>query len=229
MTDYMAGKGKIEFPPVYFADADGLLAWGGDLRPETLLQAYSHGIFPWTVKPVTWWSPDPRAIFEIDNFNLSRRMERLFRKNIFSYSINQAFGEVIRGCSRPGPGREQTWISPEFISAYERMHKLGYAHSSEVWLNNELAGGLYGIAIGGFFAGESMFHNFTNASTLCLRFFLQYLKKQGFELFDSQVISAHTRRLGAIEIPRSTYLQRLKKAVLKDCRIENIKKKNSML
>jgi leucyl/phenylalanyl-tRNA--protein transferase len=212
---------KIVFPPVEFADADGLFAWGGDLRPEILLQAYSQGIFPWTVNPVTWWSPDPRAIFELKDFRLSKRMERLYRNYDFRYTINECFSKVIRGCAEPAPGREQTWITNEFVKAYEKMHALGYAHSAEVWLGEELAGGLYGIQIGGFFAGESMFHRVSNASNLCLRFFLSHLETQGFSLFDSQVITPHTRRLGAVEIPRTEYLHRLKIAIRKKCYIKN--------
>lgn len=215
---------KIKFPPAHYADSDGLLAIGGNLAPETLVQAYRSGVFPWTVHPITWWSPDPRAIFDIESFRLSRRLERLYRNGRFTFSIDQSFSEVIKGCAAPAPGREQTWISPEFIDAYQNLHELGIAHSCEVWLENQLAGGLYGVAIGGFFAAESMFHSVTNASNLCLRFFLSYLKRRGFELFDSQVITPHTRRLGAIEISRQEYLQKLAIALKKNCQIEKIKK-----
>ena len=121
------------------------------------------------------------------------------------------------GCAAPAPGRESTWISPEFIAAYTRLHKIGYAHSAEVWHGGQLAGGLYGVAIGGFFAGESMFHTVSNASTMALAFLIEHLKKQGFELFDSQVISPHTASLGAIEICRKDYLFRLSRALAKSC------------
>jgi leucyl/phenylalanyl-tRNA--protein transferase len=209
-------ESQIKFPDVEQADEDGLLAWGGNMEPETLVEAYSHGIFPWTASPVTWWSPDPRAIFEIDEFNLSKRMQRLYKSKKFEFSIDRAFAEVIRGCAEPRPGREETWISKEFITAYEKLHELGIAHSCEAWYNKSLAGGIYGVALGGFFAGESMFYRVSNASTLALKFFIDHLKKTGFELFDSQVITSHTRRLGAIEIPRRNYIKRLKKALKKD-------------
>lgn len=216
---------KIRFPPVDYADSDGLLAIGGNLEPETLLLAYSSGIFPWTVKPITWWSPDPRAVFELKDFRLSRRIERLYRNSRFMFSLDHDFSAVIRGCAAPAPGREQTWISPEFICAYEKLHELGFAHSCEIWSEDGmLIGGLYGVAIGGLFAAESMFHTASNASNLCLRFFLNYLERQGFQLFDSQVITPHTRRLGAIEIKRSEYMKRLEIALQIDCKIEKIKK-----
>ncbi|HPW60063.1 MAG TPA: leucyl/phenylalanyl-tRNA--protein transferase [Candidatus Rifleibacterium sp.] len=208
---------EVVFPEPENADDDGLLAVGGDLRPETMLKAYRSGIFPWTVKPISWWSPDPRAIFEIASFRLSTRMQRLFRSGRFSFSLDRCFTRVMEGCAAPAPGRESTWISPEFISAYTRLHKMGYAHCAEVWLGEQLVGGIYGVSIGGFFAGESMFHTVSNASTMALAFLMEHLKKQGFELFDSQVISSHTASLGAIEIRRKDYLRRLSKAIGKSC------------
>ncbi|HNS09326.1 MAG TPA: leucyl/phenylalanyl-tRNA--protein transferase [Candidatus Ozemobacteraceae bacterium] len=208
---------EIVFPDPENADDDGLLAIGGDLRPETLLKAYRSGIFPWTVRPISWWSPDPRAIFEIENFTLSTRMQRVFRSGRFTFSLDRCFTRVMEGCAAPAPGRESTWISPEFIAAYTRLHKIGYAHSAEVWHGGQLAGGVYGVAIGGFFAGESMFHTVSNASTMALAFLIEHLKKQGFELFDSQVISPHTASLGAIEICRKDYLFRLSRALAKSC------------
>lgn len=208
---------EVVFPEPENADDDGLLAVGGDLRPETMLKAYRSGIFPWTVKPISWWSPDPRAIFEIASFRLSTRMQRLFRSGRFSFSLDRCFTRVMEGCAAPAPGRESTWISPEFIAAYTRLHKMGYAHSAEVWLGEQLVGGIYGVSIGGFFAGESMFHTVSNASTMALAFLMEHLKKQGFELFDSQVISSHTASLGAIEIRRKDYLRRLSKAIGKSC------------
>jgi len=208
---------EVVFPEPENADDDGLLAVGGDLRPETMLKAYRSGIFPWTVKPISWWSPDPRAIFEIASFRLSTRMQRLFRSGRFSFSLDRCFTRVMEGCAAPAPGRESTWISPEFISAYTRLHKMGYAHCAEVWLGEQLVGGIYGVSIGGFFAGESKFHTVSNASTMALAFLMEHLKKQGFELFDSQVISSHTASLGAIEIRRKDYLRRLSKAIGKSC------------
>ncbi len=208
---------EVVFPDPENADDDGLLAVGGDLRPETLLKAYRSGIFPWTVKPISWWSPDPRAIFDIAGFRLSTRMQRLFRSGRFSFTLDRCFTRVMEECAAPAPGRESTWVSPEFITAYTRLHKMGYAHSAEVWLAGQLAGGIYGVAIGGFFAGESMFHTASNASTMALAFLMEHLKKRGFELFDSQVISPHTASLGAIEIRRKDYLRRLGTALGKSC------------
>lgn len=208
---------QITFPDPEWANEDGLLAFGGNLEPDTLLLAYSSGIFPWSVRPITWWSPDPRAVFELSRFRLSRRMARLYRSGRFSFSINRNFVEVMRGCARSAPGRETTWISQEFIDAYTRLHELGHAHSIEVYLDNRLAGGIYGVAIGGFFAGESMYSACSNASTMGLMFLIDHLRRRNFELFDSQVITPHTARLGAINIDRVQYLRRLKAAVSKDC------------
>lgn len=208
---------EIIFPDPSLADKDGLLAFGGDLEPDTLVSAYSSGIFPWSVKPVSWWSPDPRAIFEIETFRLSRRLARLYRNGNLVFTFDKSFKEVMQGCARPAPGREKTWISKEFIAAYCRLHKVGIAHSTEAWADGKLVGGVYGVAIGGFFAGESMFHTLSNASTLSLFHLIDHLKKQGYRLFDSQVISSHTASLGAIEIPRKEYLHRLERALKIPC------------
>ena len=208
---------QILFPDPELADDDGLLAFGGDLKPDTLLQAYSAGIFPWSVKPISWWSPDPRAIFELDRFRLSTRMARLYRSGRFAFSIDKCFVEVMHGCARPAPGRETTWISPEFIRAYSRMHELGHAHSIEVLSGGQLVGGIYGIAIGGLFAGESMYSAVSNASTMGLMFLINHLNSRGFQLFDSQVLTPHTSRLGAVEISRAQYLARLKAAINLKC------------
>ncbi len=215
---------KISFPNPELADPDGLLAIGGNLEPETLVAAYTSGVFPWTVRPITWWSPNPRAVFNIESFRLTSRMERMYRNGRFEFSIDQAFSGVIRGCARSAPGRSSTWISPEFIDAYEKLHKLGIAHSCEAWLGDQLAGGVYGVAIAGLFAGESMFYEVSNASNLCLRFLMAQLAQAGFVLFDSQVITPHTRRLGAVEISRPEYLERLKFALKKNCVLGKIKR-----
>jgi leucyl/phenylalanyl-tRNA--protein transferase len=198
------------FRPEY-ADEHGLVAVGGDLRPTTLLRAYRKGIFPWFNEgdPILWWSPDPRAIFVFERFCLSRRLLRTIRAGKFRLTIDQAFGDVMRGCA----DREQTWINADMIDAYTRLHRLGYAHSIEAWLGDELAGGVYGIAIGGLFAGESMFHRVRDASKVALTYLVEYLQVRGFVLFDTQVITEITARLGAVEIPRVEYLARLKKAL----------------
>lgn len=191
----------------------GLVGIGGDLRPERLLQAYRQGIFPWFDEqgPIMWWSPDPRAIFELDRLHISRRLARTIRSGRFSTTVNQAFDRVIRACAdRPGDG---IWITPDMIVAYERLHQLGYVHSVEVWAGSELAGGLYGVAIGGFFAGESMFHRRRDASKVALACTIKCLNERRFQLFDIQFLTEHTTRLGAIAIPRHNYLARLKKSL----------------
>lgn len=196
-----------------WADEDGLVAVGGDLRPERLLQAYRAGVFPWYDEggPVCWWSPDPRAIFELDGLHISRRLARTTRSGRFRVTFNHDFAGVIRGCAdRP----EGTWITADMIAAYERLHRLGHAHSVEVWHGGELAGGLYGVALGGFFAGESMFHRKSDASKVALVYLVDRLRRRGFQLFDIQLLTEHTARLGAIEMPRKAYLARLQRALV---------------
>jgi len=195
------------------ADAQGLVAAGGNLRPEMLLEAYRSGVFPWYSEdtPILWWSPDPRGIFELDRFHVPRRLARTVRSGRFRATFNTAFTEVIRGCAdRPGEG---TWILPEMIDAYVELHRLGWAHSVEVWSGEELAGGVYGVAIGGLFAGESMFSRRRDASKVALVHLVEHLRKRCFRLFDIQFKSEHTASLGAIEIPRSVYLARLREAL----------------
>ncbi len=193
------------------ADANGLVAMGGDLRPATLLRAYRVGVFPWynDNEPILWWSPDPRAIFELDQFSLSRRLARTIRAGKFRVTINRAFDDVMLGCA----DRERTWITADMLLAYRRLHRLGHAHSIEAWVGDTLAGGVYGVALGGYFSGESMFHRVRDASKVALAYLLEYLRVRGFALFDTQVVTEHTARLGAIEIPRLEYLARLKKAL----------------
>jgi leucyl/phenylalanyl-tRNA--protein transferase len=204
---------RIWFPDPELAEEDGLLAIGGDLSVPRLLAAYMKGVFPWTSDPITWWSPDPRAIFELDRFHVPRSLAKLVRKGVFQITINKAFQQVIEGCAEPRPGREDTWITPQFIEAYTQLHKAGHAHSVECWQDGRLVGGIYGVAIGGFFAGESMFHRVPNASKVALHALVEHLRLRHFELFDIQMVTPVTRLLGAIEIPRTEYLQRLRKAV----------------
>lgn len=196
----------------------GLVAVGGDLSTERLLLAYRQGIFPWSVNPVTWWSPEPRAIFELDGFRSSRSFAKFLKNCPFTLTHNQAFEEVMRQCAKPGAGREETWVSPEFIRSYSRLNKAGHAHSVECWQDGALVGGIYGVQIGGFFAGESMFHRVDNASKVALKHLLDHLKLQGFRLFDTQVINPATERLGAINIPRESYLARLAEAIALPCK-----------
>lgn len=204
---------RIVFPDPEEADVDGLLAVGGDLMPGTLLQAYARGIFPWSVQPITWWSPDPRAVFEIDQFKVSRRLTRVIRQGRFRITFDAAFPEVMKHCSRSAPGREETWISPEFVKAYSKLHQLGFAHSAEAWLDERLVGGVYGVSIGGFFAGESMFHLETDAGKVALAALMARLRERGYRLFDSQQANPATRNLGVVEIPRPDYLERLRDAI----------------
>lgn len=205
---------NIDFPDPRSADDDGLVAVGGDMKPDMLIAAYTQGIFPWTSKPyVTWWSPNPRAIFIPSEFKLSSRMERAYRNTKMTFTFDKDFRGVITGCAAPAKGREESWIDNNFIEAYCEMHRLNLAHSCEAWLDGELVGGVYGIALRRFFAGESMFHKATNASTFCLKFLMKYLAENDFTLFDSQVINPHTQHLGAIEISRDTYLSLLSEAL----------------
>ena len=208
---------RLRFPDPRRADAEGLVALGGDLSVPRLLLAYRSGIFPWTDAPVTWWSPDPRGIFELDGFHVSRSLARVLRQGRLKVTRDRAFRRVMEGCAAPAAGRESTWITPEFLEAYTELHRQGHAHSVECWLGDSLAGGIYGVAVGGFFAGESMFHRASDASKVALFYLVEHLRTHGFELFDIQMVTPITRQLGAAEIPRREYLRRLSKAVEKPC------------
>lgn len=196
-------------------DSSGLVAVGGDLHPERLLAAYRQGVFPWYDEdlPILWWSPDPRAIFELDRMHVPRRLLRTMRSGGFHVTIDQAFGQVMRGCADRSEG---TWITADMITAYERLHRLGYAHSVEVWEGETLGGGLYGVALGGFFAGESMFTRIRDASKVALVTVAQRLRDRGYLLFDTQFRTEHTTRFGAVEIPRKEYLHRLREALARE-------------
>jgi leucyl/phenylalanyl-tRNA---protein transferase len=207
----------LRFPDPRRADAGGLVAIGGDLSVERLLLAYRRGIFPWTVDPITWWSPHPRAIVEFDRFHVPRSLTKLIRKDLFQITVDRAFREVMKGCAAPAPGRRTTWITREFIEAYTRLHQCGHAHSLECWQGSRLVGGIYGVAIGGFFAGESMFHRVDNASKVALFHLVQHLQRQGFTLFDVQMVTPVTQLLGAVLIPRAQYLKRLAGAIEQSC------------
>ncbi len=206
---------SLAFPDHRAANREGLLALGGDLSVPRLLLAYRSGIFPWTDDPLTWWSPDPRAIFEINSFRPPKRLEGKLRHHPFELTMDRDFPAVIHACAAPAPGRESTWISPRFVDAYIELHRQGHAHSVEVWDAGNLVGGIYGIAIQGFFAGESMFHRVTDASKIALCHLMNHLRSRKFELFDTQVLSPLTARLGAIEIRRRDYLERLNSALRK--------------
>ncbi len=210
--------GPLLFPDPTTTDDEGLLAVGGDLSAERLLLAYDHGIFPWhdVGLPPLWWSPDPRTIIELERLHVSRSMRRVLRSRQFEVSFDQAFDQVMRACGSEREGG--TWILPEMITAYTHLHTLGHAHSFEVWHGGELAGGLYGVHRGGLFAAESMFHRRTNASKVALVAAVRSLFAAGIELFDVQFLTPHLESLGAREIPRVEYLERV--AGLRDKRVE---------
>jgi leucyl/phenylalanyl-tRNA---protein transferase len=208
---------RITFPDPRRSDTEGLVAIGGDLSVSRLLLAYRSGIFPWTINPVTWWSPDPRGILELDGFHVSRSLARVVRQGTFRITVDRAFREVMQGCAAPAPGRRSTWISSEFIAAYTELHRLGHAHSLECWQDGQLAGGIYGVSIGGFFAGESMFHRASNASKVSLCHLVAHLRERQFELFDIQMLTPITEKLGGVTVPRQTYLARLGQATAKHC------------
>ena len=201
------------------AGPDGLVGVGGDLRPTTLLRAYADGVFPWFNEgdPILWWSPDPRGVIELDGLHVSRSLARTIRKNEFRVTADAAFAAVMQGCAERRT--EGTWVTPEMIHAYTELHRRGFAHSIETWIPTDepeqwsLAGGIYGVAIGGLFAGESMFHRVPDASKVALASLVEHLKTRGFTLFDVQMKTDHTERMGAVEIPRKEYLERLKEAV----------------
>lgn len=197
------------FPPLEKAQTEpnGLLAIGGDLSEKRLLQAYKRGIFPWysTGEPILWWSPDPRMVMFPSEFHASKSLKKAVRRQNFSFSINQAFLEVITACAEPRTDSTDTWITNEMISAYNKLHQAGHAHSIEIWLDNQLAGGLYGIAIGAVFFGESMFSRTDNTSKLAYWILCKLLAESGFDIIDCQVYSEHLASLGARDIPRSEF------------------------
>lgn len=207
---------QIVFPPPEEAEPDGLLAVGGDLSSERLLLAYQLGIFPWYSErqPILWWSPDPRLVLEPVEFHVSRRLRQILNKGVFKVTFDQAFESVIRACaSAPRPGQDGTWITPEMQEAYVRLHKEGFAHSVESWLNGELAGGIYGVSLGRCFFGESMFSQKSNGSKVALARLVERLKAWKFSMLDAQMPTRHMISLGAKEIPRAAFLKRLKEAL----------------
>jgi leucyl/phenylalanyl-tRNA--protein transferase len=192
-------------------DDAGLVATGGTLDPETLISAYRAGIFPWSSDPViSWWSPDPRAIFDLDGWRPHRSTARSARRAGWRFTVDQDFTGVMRACAAPGPDRPSTWITER---SYTELHRRGLAHSVEVWEADDMVGGLYGVTLGAFFGGESMFHRATDASKAAVGFLIERLRAGGFTLCDAQVPTPHLERLGAICIPRVDYLGRLRRAL----------------
>lgn len=206
---------RLVFPPVELAE-DGLLAVGGDLRPERLLLAYSRGIFPWYGKnlPILWHSPDPRMVLHPDELIVNRSLAKQLRRAPYELRLDTAFGAVLEGCAdAPRPGQRGTWLIPDMISAYTRMHELGFAHSAEAWLDGELVGGLYGVGLGACFFGESMFARAPDASKIAFVALVRQLAAWGFTLIDCQVHTEHLERFGAREIPREQFLAELATAL----------------
>jgi leucyl/phenylalanyl-tRNA---protein transferase len=207
-----------EFPPVSAANEDGLLMLGGRLTPERVLAAYRRGIFPWPIvesdyELLAWFSPDPRAIIELDQLYVSRRLARRICSGRFHATCDQAFDRVIAGCAAPRATDRGTWITPDMARVYGQLHTQGHTHSVEVWHEDVLVGGLYGISLGGFFAGESMFHRERDASKVALVTLVAHLRARGFRLFDVQQATAHAVRMGAGEIRRSRFVARLREAL----------------
>jgi leucyl/phenylalanyl-tRNA--protein transferase len=199
------------FPAAESADRHGLIGVGADLEPGTLLNAYRHGIFPMPVgrRQVGWWSPDPRAIVPLDGLRVTRSLRR--SRSNFEVRLNTAFVDVIRACA--DPRRDGGWITPAIVDAYAALHDLGWAHSVETWRDGALVGGLYGVAIGGLFAGESMFHHENDASKVALVALVEMLQSSAYALLDVQWCTAHLASLGAIEISRRHYLELLRPAL----------------
>jgi leucyl/phenylalanyl-tRNA--protein transferase len=208
---------SYEFPDLDKADESGLLAIGGDLSIERLKLAYSKGIFPWYQKgmPILWWSPNPRMVLFPKKMIISHSLKQSIKKQQFTLTIDKDFGQVIKNCSEtPRKGENGTWITREMEIAYTSLHKAGYAHSSEAWLDGELVGGLYGVAIGKVYFGESMFHHVANASKVAFYHLVEKLCSWDFKIIDAQVYTNHLESLGGEMIPRSQYIQILEPALL---------------
>jgi leucyl/phenylalanyl-tRNA--protein transferase len=203
---------ELAFPPAHLAEPDGLLAMGGDLSPNRLLLAYRNGIFPWYEgEHILWWAPYPRFVLFPEELKISKSIKPLLNKTEFDFTINKAFASVIHQCKKiTRPGQDGTWITNEVEKAYIQMHELGYAHSAEVWQDNELVGGLYGIKLGKVFFGESMFSKVSNASRYAFITYVQQLKKEGIQLIDCQVYTEYLESMGARMIPGNEFNNLLK-------------------
>jgi leucyl/phenylalanyl-tRNA--protein transferase len=215
----------VPWIPPEFADPDGFVGVGGDLSPRTLMRAYAEGVFPWFNEgdPILWWSPHPRAVIELTDgltargtpgyggLHVSRRLARTIKSGKFRVTVNACFERVMRLCGEDREGG--TWVTADMLAAYTEMHRLGHAHSVETWHGEELAGGVYGLVIGGLFAAESMFYRVTDGSKVALTALVTRLRERGFVLLDVQMKTSHTERMGATTISRSEYLRRLRDAV----------------
>lgn len=217
-----ADSKDLRFPPPHLASPEGLLAIGGDLRYERLLQAYRQGVFPWynSGQPILWWSPDPRTVLFPDRLKVTHSLKKTLRRRKFAVTLDRNFTRVIQGCAGRrrhgalGTTEGGTWITAEMQSAYCRLHELGYAHSVETWLGDEIVGGLYGVALGAAFFGESMFSTETDASKVALVHLVRQLQAWGYNFIDCQLRSDHLLSLGAEEIPRRDFITRLDSALV---------------
>ncbi len=192
---------------------DGMVAVAGVMTVERLVEAYRKGIFPWTSDPVTWWSPDPRAVLDLETIHVPRRLGVEIRRHPYRVTFDADFDAVIEACAAAPREEDSSWITAEFLDAYKALHRAGYAHSIELWRGDVLVAGIYGVAMGGLFAGESMFHRETNASKIALVLLQRQLREWGFVLFDTQVVTPVTEMLGARWISRAEYLERLGRAL----------------
>lgn len=206
----------LVFPPPDYADPSGLIAVGGDLSSERLLEGYRVGIFPWYSEdqPILWWSPDPRFVLELDQFKISRSLRKTLRRRIFHVTFDRVFEDVIAACATASrEDQSGTWITPEMKEAYIKLHGLGYAHSVEAWFEGNLAGGLYGVSLGKAFFGESMFHRKTDASKVALAVLVEKLRRWNFHFIDAQQATEHMSSLGAKEISRRIFVKKLRSAL----------------
>ncbi|MEE8164288.1 MAG: leucyl/phenylalanyl-tRNA--protein transferase [Myxococcota bacterium] len=211
MPVYRLGPDLI-FPPPEVAEPDGILAVGGDLRPERLLLAYSQGIFPWYDEklPIIWHSPDPRMVLMAEDLHVPHSLRKAMRRRPYELALDTAFAKVIRACAQvPRPGQDGTWITDDMIEAYEELHRQGFAHSVEAWEDGELVGGLYGVSLGHCFFGESMFTLRSDASKIAFVSLVEQLERWRIDLIDCQVHTEHLERFGAVEWPRARFLDRL--------------------
>lgn len=212
---------QLRFPSPGLASDEGLLAVGGDLSEQRLILAYRTGIFPWYSDgdPILWWSPNPRLVLFPEDFHISRSLKRVLKKQTFHITFDTAFRQVVAGCAGRRTGAEGTWIVPEMAAAYQRLHHIGVAHSVEVWQDDALAGGLYGVSLGGSFFGESMFSRASNASKVALAALIRSVRKWDFDMVDCQVTSAHLLRMGAKEVSRKVFLEMLELSMEKPTRV----------
>lgn len=210
-------RGNAPFPPVSRAlkSPNGLLCAGGDLTPARIIDAYSHGIFPWFSEgdPILWWSPDPRMVLFPDELKVSRSLRKTVARGIYETRVDTAFRAVMEECAQPRDGQGGTWIVPGMVEAYTELHRMGHAHSVESWLDGELVGGLYGVALGKVFFGESMFARAPDASKVALVKLVERLQARGYRLIDCQQATRHLASLGAREIPRVEFAKLVRESI----------------